>query len=86
MVFNIGSFTYDDLSFWQKIISPYDINPIFGFLYNYLLGGKAATLYHDSEYKDVDDGVSLGLSIPGSFYGTWYSTIFGKPFSTGGGK
>jgi hypothetical protein len=75
----------------------YDDNPIFGFIYNYFPGAKAATLYHDYEYdkrNNLDQhgepqdhkSLDLMLSIPGSFMGTWYSTIFGKPFSNTGNK
>jgi hypothetical protein len=88
----------DELGFWESInpfgsLFTYDTNPIFGLLYNYFPGGKAATLYHDYEYDAKQNNgqphssVDLGLSIPGSFYGTWYSTTFGKPFSNmGNGK
>jgi hypothetical protein len=88
----------DELGFWESInpfgsLFTYDTNPIFGLVYNYLPGGKAATLYHDYEYDAKQNNGKphtdwdLALSIPGSFYGTWYSTTFGKPFSNmGNGK
>ena len=70
--------TPNQLSLWEKFTSTFDINPGLGLLYNLFPGGKAGTLIHDEENKDVKDPLILMKTIPSSFINTWYSIIYGK--------
>ena len=68
----------DDVSFWDRIGTGFDFDPLMQIANKLGLGVDAASLVHDVENKDETNPTVLKQTIPSSFAKTWYSIIYGK--------
>lgn len=67
-----------DLSLWEKINSPFDLNPLFKFGDAVIPGLHSGANVHDAQFQGEEDAELLRNSILPSFWGTYFSTIYGK--------
>lgn len=74
----IGYKKPEDLTLWEKLNSPFDLNPLFKFGDAVLPGLHSGANVHDAQFQGEEDAEVLKNSILPSFWGTYFSTIYGK--------
>lgn len=74
----IGYKKPEDLSLREKLASPFDLNPLFKFGDAIIPGLHSGANVHDPQFLGVDNAEILRNSILPSFWGTYFSTIYGK--------
>ncbi|MBR1777603.1 MAG: hemagglutinin repeat-containing protein [Alphaproteobacteria bacterium] len=68
----------EQLFIWEKLLSPFDTNPIFNLFDAVVPGLHAAANVHDTQLDQTDNASVLRDSITPSFIGTYFSIIYGK--------